>query len=96
MITPRFPTEYCNAAATALLVWPETLFAGQLARTVAAPKVPDKAKKVAPYATSGVLLVMKTMYPMMDKLAPKMMNAALRLVLSAYMARTMVKRNAAK
>lgn len=83
MTTAMLPTEFCNAPATALFVCPETLFGGQLARIVPAPKVPDKAMIVPPYDTSGRLLVRKMVYPTRDIVEPKRMNTALSFVFSA-------------
>lgn len=86
--------ESCIAFAVALLVCPETLFAGQLTMTAAEVNAPETAMTAPPYETSGRLPVMRTIYPMMAREELAMMNGALSFVFSAYTAAVMVKVNA--
>ena len=90
MVAPRPPIEICIACAVALLVWPETLFAGQLTTTAPAGKMPVTAMIVPAYDIPGQRLVRSIMYPTILTAEPQMMNGALRFVLSANTAIDMV------
>ena len=90
MAAPIFPIVSCNALAVALLVWPETLFAGQLKITAIEGWIPPAAKTVPAYDKPGRLLVMRRIYPMIAKEEVETMNIALRFVLSAITATDMV------
>ena len=94
-MAPRFPIEICIAFVVALLVWPDTLFAGQLTTVTAEGKIPATAMTVPAYAADGRLSVMRIMNPTMASEVLAMMKGALSFVLSASTATIMVKMNAA-
>ena len=94
IIPPRLPIETCIAFAVALLVWPDTLFAGQLKMIAMAEWMPPVARTVPVYDMPGLWLAMRRMYPTIARAELAMINGVLRLVLSVNTAVDIVRMNA--